>query len=220
MSIEEKIIGIIAQIKHRMNGSVVESMKVEGIEYKENYGVTIPELREIALPFKGDHELALRLFEIDIRECKIIASIIDDPKKVTGEQIDDWSSNFENIEIVEQLCSNLFYKSDFALTRSIEWCIQDDALYQKAGLLIVGKRASDQNLTDSIFEPYTGIIENLCETEDELVKNSALFALREIAKRSNHLKDKVISTAERMTVSDFEIASWVGNQLLFELTEE
>ena len=211
---------VVAEIKHRMNGNVVDSMREEGIVYKESYGVTIPQLREIALPYNGDHELALRLFQEDIRECKIIASMIDDPSKVTGEQIDDWSNDFDNIELVEQLCSNLFYKSDFALTRSIEWCIQDDTLYQKAGLLIIGKRASDPKLKDSIFEPYTGIIENLCETEEELVKNSALFALREIAKRSEYLRTRVISAAERMTVSDFEIASWVGNQLLFELTEE
>jgi len=217
---EEKILEIIMLIKQHMNGDVVESMRQSDIIYKVNYGVTIPELQQIASPYKGDHDLALRLFEEDIRECKIIASMIDDPTKVTGEQIDKWSHSFDNIEIVEQVCSNLFWKSDFALPRSFEWCLEDEALMQKAGLLIAGHRASDSSIMDSIFEPYIRMVENIAETEDELITNAAAYALREIAKRSDSLKDKVIEAAERMSVSDFGIAVWLGSQLLFELTEE
>lgn len=217
---EEKVQEIIMLIRHRMNGEVVESMRQANIIYKVNYGVIIPELQQIAQPYKGDHDLALRLFEEDIRECKIVASMIDDSAKVTGDQIDKWSDQFDNIEIVEQVCSNLFWKSDFALPRSAEWCLEEDPLMQKAGLLIAGRRASDKGIKDSIFEPYIRMVENIVETEDELITNAALFTLREIAKRSESLKKLVIESAERMTVSDFGIATWVGNQILFELAEE
>lgn len=211
---------IIARVKQRMNGAVVESMRESGIIYKVNYGVTIPELQHIAQPFKGDHELAVRLFEEDIRECKIIASMIDDPEKVSGDQIDTWSEEFNNHEIIEQVCNNLLWKSDFALPRSYEWCLEDDDLLKKAGLLIVGHRASDTYIKDSVFEPYINIVENLAETEEELVSNSAIYALRQIAKRSDPLNQKVLEAANRMSESDFGIANWIGNQLLFELTEE
>lgn len=220
LSMEEKVQEIIMQIRHRMNGEVVESMRQANIIYKVNYGVTIPELQQIAQPYKGNHDLALRLFEDDIRECKIIASMIDDPAKVTGDQIDKWSDQFDNVEMVEHVCSNLFWKSDFALPRSAEWCLEEDSLMQKAGLLIAGRRASDKSIKDSIFEPYIRMVENIVETEDELITNAALFTLREIAKRSESLKKLVIESAERMTVSDFGIATWVGNQILFELAEE
>ncbi|HCT29291.1 MAG TPA: hypothetical protein DIW31_00810 [Bacteroidales bacterium] len=217
---DERIMDIIAQIKQRMNGAVVESMRESGIVYKVNYGVTIPELQQIAQPYKGNHDLAIQLFEQDIRECKIIATMIDDPAQVTGDQIDNWCEDFDNVEIVEQVCSNLFWKSDFALPRSYEWCIEDDDLMKKAGLLIVGHRASDTTIKDSIFEPYINIIEEISEIEDDTVSNSAIYALRQIAKRSDNLSEKVLQTAERMSESDFDIANWIGNQLLFELTEE
>jgi len=217
---EDKVLNIISQVKQRMNGAVVESMVEQGIIYKVNYGVTIPELKQIAHPYIGDHDLAIRLFDEDIRECKIIATMIDDPTKVTGEQIDNWSDGFENQEIVEQICNNLFWKSDFALPRSFEWCLEEDELFKKAGLLIAGHRASDKSISDSIFEPYIGIVEQLAETEDELDSNSALYTLREIAKHSESLKSKVLQAAERMSESDFGIANWIGNQLLFEFTEE
>lgn len=211
---------IIARVRQRMNGAVVESMRESGIIYKVNYGVTIPELQQIAQPFKGDHDLAIRLFEEDIRECKIMASMIDDPEKVTGDQIDSWSEEFNNHEIIEQVCNNLFWKSDFALARSYEWCLDEDALLKKAGLLVVGHKASDASIKDLAFEPYINIVEELAETEDELVSNSAIYALRQIAKRSETLNNKVTEAAERMSESDFGIANWIGNQLLFELTEE
>jgi len=217
---EEKVMDIIERIKQRMNGAVVDSMQELGIIYKVNYGVTIPELQQIAQPYKGDHELAIRLFDEDIRECKIIASMVDDPDKVTGDQIDNWSDDFVNIEIVEQVCGNLLWKSDFALPRSFEWCIEDDNLLQKAGLLIAGHRASDKTVNDSIFEPYIDIVENIVETDDELISNSAIFTLREIGKRSEALKEKVLLAAERMSESDFGIAAWIGSQLIFDLTEE
>lgn len=217
---EEKVMEIIMQIKQRMNGEVVESMRQSGIIYKVNYGVTIPELQHISTPFKGDHDLAIRLFEEDIRECKIIATLIDDPEKVTGEQIDKWSDEFSNTEIVEQVCSNLFWRSDLSIARSFEWCLEEDTLMQKAGLLIVGHRASDKSIKDAIFEPYIGIVENVSETEDEIITNAAIYALREIAKRSDLLKEKTLQAAGRMSVSDFGIAAWIGNQILFEFTEE
>jgi 3-methyladenine DNA glycosylase AlkD len=220
LDMEEKVLDIIVQIKKHQNGAVVDSMQELGIIYKVNYGVTIPELKQIAQPYKGNHELAIRLFTEDIRECKIIASMIDEPNQVTGEQIDNWSDEFLNIEIVEQVCSNLFWKSDFALPRSFEWCLEDDYLFQKAGLLVAGHRASDKSIKDSIFEPYIGIIENIVETDDELISNSAMFTLREIGKRSDSLKNKVLQVAEKMSESDFSIAAWIGSQLIFEFTEE
>lgn len=220
MNSEDKIEDLKSQILQHQNIKIIDSLRDEGIEYNVSYGVIIPELKDISKPYKGDHELALRLFQEDIRECKIIASMIDDPEKVTGDQIDEWSNDFINTEIVDQVCSNLFWKSPYALSRSIEWCIQGDPLYQKAGLIIIGRRASDSLLNDAIFEPYPGIIENMAETDEELIRNTALFALREIAKRGPKLEEKVISSAERMTVSDFEVASWIGNQLLFEFSEE
>lgn len=220
LDMEEKVLDIIDQIKKHQNGAVVDSMQESGIIYKVNYGVTIPELKKIAQPYKENHELAIRLFTEEIRECKIIASMIDEPSKVTGEQIDNWSDEFVNIEIVEQVCSNLFWKSDFALTRSFEWCIEDDNLFQKAGLLVAGHRASDKSVKDSIFEPYISIIENIVETDDELISNSAIFTLREIGKRSESLKKKVLQAAEKMSESDFSIAAWIGSQLIFEFTEE
>lgn len=219
MTALEKVLEIKSQIMHRANGEVAENMRRAGIIYKVNYGVPIPELKEMSKPYKGDHGLALELFKEDVRECKILASLIADPEKLTGEQIDEWATEFTNPEIVEQVCSNLFWKSEYALSRSIEWCLSTDELMRKAGLLIIARKASDTTLKESILEPYVGIIENMAEEMTDLTQSAAQFALREIAKRSPTLAARVMETASRMTELENELAAWVGNELLFELSE-
>ena len=151
MATLEKVLEIKSQIIHRASGEVAENMRMAGIIYKVNYGVPIPELKELAKPYKGDHDLALELYAEDIRECKILASLIADPERLTGEQIDEWAAEFTNPEIVEQVCGNLFWKSEFALSRSIEWCLSNDELLRKAGLLIIALKASDTAIKESLL---------------------------------------------------------------------
>lgn len=214
-----KIQEIKALIKHRMNGEVAENMRLAGIVYKVNYGVSIPELREIAQQYVGDHDLALELFKEDIRECKIIASLIDDPAKVTGEQIDSWSEDFDNPEIVEQACSNLIWKSKYALSRSIEWCISGNELLRKAGMLIIGRNASDESLNDKIFEPYVDIFGNMADEVTDVYQSAMLYALRGIAKRNDGLRQKVVELCNSMSESENELAAWIANELLYEFVE-
>ncbi len=219
MTALEKLLEVKSQIMHRANGEVAENMRRAGVIYKVNYGVPIPELKELSKAYKGDHDLALELFKEDIRECKILASLIAEPEKLTGEQIDDWAAEFTNPEIVEQVCGNLLWKSEYALSRSIEWCLSTDELMRKAGLLIIARKASDTSLKESILEPYIGIIENMTDDMTDLTQSAAQFALRQIAKRSPSLAARVMEAASRMTESENELAAWVGNELLFELAE-
>lgn len=219
MTTLEKILEIKSLIMHRANGEVAENMRLAGIIYKVNYGVPIPELKVLAKPYAGDHDLALELFREDIRECKIMASLIADPEKLTGEQIDEWAADFTNPEIVEQVCGNLLWKSEYALSRSIEWCLSNDDLMRKAGLIIIARKASDTSIKESLLEPYIDIIENMADEMTDFTQSAAQFALRQIAKRSPALAAKVSEAATHLTESENELAAWVGNEILFEIAE-
>ncbi len=219
MTTLEKVLELKAKVKHLMNAEVADAMRREGIIYKVNYGVSIPELKALAKPYLGDHELALELFREEIRECKLLATMIDDPELITGEQLDEWANDFTNPEIVEQVCGNLFWRTGYALSRSIEWCLDDDELFQKAGLLIIARKASDPNVGVNLLQPYIGVIENMADTMTDTILSSMSFALREIAKRSPELCGMVLSVAQRMTQLDNELAAWLGNELIYELTE-
>ncbi|MDD2277588.1 MAG: DNA alkylation repair protein [Bacteroidales bacterium] len=211
---------IIQEVKRHMNGPVSETLTQHGFRYKVNYGVSVPELKNIARQYTGNHELALTLYEEDIRECKLIASMIDDPKKVTGEQIDDWAQSFNNHEIVEQVCSNLIWKAECALSRSIQWCLSDDEYLQKAGLIIAARNATSTNIKDSVFGPYLDVIDGFDQETFSQQKNSIEFALRQIAMRNPFFRDKVLELAQNFANSSEEHRAWVGSQILYNFADE
>lgn len=211
---------IIEEIKRHMHGSVSDNLSMLGVDYKMNYGVSIPELQKIAVKYADNHQLALDLYQMDIRECKILASLIDNPTMITGEQIDEWAQSFTNVEIVDQVCSNLLWKSEYALSRSIEWCLSSDELMQRAGLIIAARSAANSEINDNVFEPYLEIIDNLEEDNISYNKSTIVFALRQIGSRSNYFKEKVIALAQNMAEAENEHKAWIGSQLLFDLEDD
>ena len=67
----------------------------------------MPEVRKLAKEIKKDHALALELWDTGIRECQILASLIDDRKQVTQQQMDNWVADFNSWEVCDQVCGNL-----------------------------------------------------------------------------------------------------------------
>ncbi|MCA1761242.1 MAG: DNA alkylation repair protein [Bacteroidales bacterium] len=146
---------LLHQIKLRKNGDVSTSMKRQGIEYKLNWGVSVVELRELAKEIKPVHLLALKLWNKQWRETMILATLLDEPEKVTEEQMDFWTKSFENREIAEQASANLWVKTKFAFAKAIEWSRGKKHLVRFTGIHLMGRLALTQkNAIDEMFEPF------------------------------------------------------------------
>ena len=59
-----------------MNGPASQSMREKGIEYHLNWGVPFMQLRSMAKEIGQDYHLAIALWKEDIRECKILATLV------------------------------------------------------------------------------------------------------------------------------------------------
>lgn len=119
----------IQQIRQRlrlaMDGAVSASMRAKGVNYKLNFGVTLPRLKEIAADFAPDAALAQELWQQDVRELKILATMLYPKDLFTPEQADEWVGEIRHIEIAEQFCANLMQDLPFAPVCAAAW-IQDD----------------------------------------------------------------------------------------------
>jgi 3-methyladenine DNA glycosylase AlkD len=133
----------IAEIKRKMrlsmNGVVSDQMKKNGIQYKINFGVAIPRIREIAKEYTPNHDLAQRLWMLQIRETMILASLLEPAEKFSPTDAKKWAESFNQIEIIEQTCMNLLAKLDFAPQLMMEW-IQSDNQWLKIAGYILGAR--------------------------------------------------------------------------------
>ena len=91
--IQEVVKEIKQSFRLMMDGAVAKSMRDKGLSYKLNWGVTLPRLRQKADELKttvDDYDLAIALWKEDVRECKILATMIMPPDKVLPEVIDIW----------------------------------------------------------------------------------------------------------------------------------
>ena len=126
---------ILKKLKSLSNPKAVEGMAKYGIAPKKMYGVSIPNLRKIAKEIGIDHDLAQKLWELDIRETRMLACMIDDPDVVTEEQMERWAKEFDYWEICDQCCQNLFEKTKFAYQKAIEWH-SNDKEFIKSGIRV------------------------------------------------------------------------------------
>lgn len=91
-----------------MNGVISTSMRQKGMNYKLIFGVPIPEIKHIAAAHEPDAELARALWKEDVREMKILATLLFPAGSMTQEEVLAWMREIPYPEIAEQCCNNLF----------------------------------------------------------------------------------------------------------------
>ncbi len=125
-----QISGIKLLIRQSMNGVVSDSMKAHGLIYKENFGVSIPRIREIAGNYTKNHDLAQRLWLLNIRETMILATLLQPFESFNEQLANEWLAKCNNIELVEQANLNLYQHVSFAPEFGLQ-CIHAESIYHQ-----------------------------------------------------------------------------------------
>jgi hypothetical protein len=163
--------------------------------------------------------LALKLWNKKWRETMILATLLDEPKKITEEQMDFWLKTSENSEIIEQLVTNLFTLSPFAFAKSLEWCRGKKFLVKYAGLLMMGRLAlTSDNDIDEMFETYFDVLTPLAK--DQNLNTIFYRSYCQLARRSQYLYETCLSFAESLIDLPEINAQTIGKELLHELQSE
>lgn len=130
-----KMVALLRRLKTEMNGAVVGAMQERGVDYPLSCGVSVATIREIAADYAPDHSLALLLFRQQVRELRLAAAFIDDPARVTPQQMDEWAEAFDRAEIVEQVVWALFRRVKHTARTALAWMGSDRPMKRYAGLL-------------------------------------------------------------------------------------
>jgi len=112
---------IIKEIKSKAKPKDLAAMARFGMNPNNRLGLSVVEMRKIAKKIGSDHDLALKLFDSGYVESRIIAALIDEPDKVTENQMDKWVRKFSSWDDTDQICMNLFDKTPFAWKKIKEW---------------------------------------------------------------------------------------------------
>ncbi|MCI6161772.1 MAG: DNA alkylation repair protein [Prevotellaceae bacterium] len=122
-----------------MNGEASRSMREKGIDYKINWGINIPDLRKMAHAYGKDYDLAIELWKDDVRECKILATMIMPPEKMLPEIVDLWMEHTPSQEIAEMAAFNLYQHLDYAPLFAYQWIASDKPLELICGFQLLAR---------------------------------------------------------------------------------
>jgi 3-methyladenine DNA glycosylase AlkD len=212
---------IIQQLKSLSDPTAVAGMKRFGIQTKNAYGVSIPHLRKMAKQIGRNHPLAQRLWASGIHETRILASMVDDPKVVTEEQMERWVKDFDSWDVCDQCCSNLFDKTRWAYRKAVQWSERDEEFVKRAGFVLMAALAvHDKEMSDREFVKFFSIIKREATDDRNFVKKAVNWALRQIGKRNLNLNGMAIKTAKEIRGIDSKAAKWIASDALRELTSK
>lgn len=139
MDVACRVKEIKQSFRQMMDGAVAKSMRDKGLGYKLNWGATLPRLRAQADEIGKAYDLAIALWKENVRECKILATMVMPADKVLPEVIDIWMEQTETQEIAEQAAFNLYQYLPYAGEKAYAWMASDKELYQLCGFHVISR---------------------------------------------------------------------------------
>lgn len=215
---QETIRQIRTRLRLAMDGAVAASMRQKGVDYKLNFGVTLPRLKEIAADFDKNAALAEELWRQNVRELKILATLLYPAGEFTAAKADGWVSEIRHIEIAEQFCANLMQETPFAETSASAWLREKGSAYIQATGFILYTRLFIKH------QPITPIhTAEFLHTAFEVLKSgnlrtgqTALIALKHYGRMAPEQAEQVLCAFEPFQASGSDREREIYDDLQFE----
>lgn len=139
MTTQEKLKEIKQSFRLMMDGATAQSMRDKGLDYHVNWGASLPMLKLKAQEIGKDYDLAIALWKENVRECKILATLIMPADKILPEVVDIWMEQTSSQEIAELASFNLYQHLPFAADKAYKWIASDKEIYQECGFLVLAR---------------------------------------------------------------------------------
>lgn len=192
MDVHETIKEIKGQFRLYMNGIASQSMREKGLDYKLNFGIELPRLKEIAARYGKNHEVAQTLWKENIRECKILAGMLQPVETFYPEIADIWIEDMHYPEIAELTCLNLFQYLPYASEKAFEWMADEREYFQLCGFMLLAKLLMNGNkLNERSEAEFLDQAIVTLESEGVLSQKAAATALKKFAVQSKENGKKV-----------------------------
>jgi 3-methyladenine DNA glycosylase AlkD len=212
---------ILAQLAELHNPANLAGMARYGIDASHAHGVTAPVLHRMAKEIGRDHALALDLWASGVREARLLAALIDNPKQVTEDQMERWAADMTSWDVCDCCCNYLFIRTPFAHEKAAEWSGRDAEFVKRAGFVLMACLAvHDRRASDEAFLAFLPLIRRESVDDRNFVRKAVNWALRQIGKRNQPLNAAAIATAEAIRAEGTRAGRWIAGDALRELTSE
>lgn len=192
MNTQERISELKKQFRSMMNGVASSSMREKGIKYRVNFGVETPRLAVLAASVGKDHELAQALWKENVRECRIMAPMLQPYDSFSAEIADIWLDSIRNQEEAQYVSMYLLQYLHYANEKVFEWIADDRVFHQLCGfhtaarLLQTGKRLYGREANEFLDQCASAL-----RSENAAVVRAAYNALQKYAQQNEYQANSV-----------------------------
>ena len=128
--INETVKEIKRSFRLLMNGVASQSMREKGAPHSVNWGCSLGDLSQMAKQYGKNYHLAIALWKENIRECKILATLIMPPEQLDADIVDIWVADIHTQDLAEIASFNLFQYLPYASVLAYQWMATDDKIKQ------------------------------------------------------------------------------------------
>jgi 3-methyladenine DNA glycosylase AlkD len=212
---------LLKKLEAKARPDQLEGMARYGMVREKRLGVSMPDLRKMAKEIGKDHELALKLWKTGIQEARILAAMVDHPKEVMEQQMEEWVKDINSWDVCDQVCMNLFEKVPFARKKITEWSMREEEFVKRTAFSLIACLAwHDKEAPDEDFIRLMPVIKSGATDERNFVKKAVNWALRNIGKRNVNMNKAAIKTAKDIQQMDSKAARWIASGAIRELESE
>ena len=122
-----------------MNGTAAASLREKGLHYRLIFGVEWPQLIRLSAEIGKDHDLAQALWKEDIRECRLLAGLIQPVETFSLELADVWIETMHYPEEAQYTVLSLFQHLPHVSEAAFNWIARSEEMYRLCGWLVLAR---------------------------------------------------------------------------------
>ncbi len=215
MEIQKTIEQIMLQIDRFENGPAAEAMQNAGMNYEQNFGVSLFQLKSIAGKFKKNRQLADLLRKKKIRETLLLAFLLEEIDKVTPEKADQLAAGNLNTEMVEQSVIHVLSKLNFAFEKAVRWCQQDSNFIADTGFILLARLFLLNNQAiKNYFAPLAQAVIDINGGENLHTAKAIGRCLRTAGLKNESYKPKILELLNTLNQQDAKYIARIKDEVI------
>lgn len=207
---------VMQKLENLSNPVNVEGQRRFGIRGEKMLGVSVYNLRKLARGIR-DHELAQQLWASGVHDARLLATMVDEPAKVTREQMTRWTEDFDSWDICDQATDNLFIYVDGILELIPQWAQCEEEFVRRAAFATMAAIAwHGKQFSDKVVAEFFPLIDQYADDPRNFVKKAVNWALRNIGKMRPTLREQAVALARRLMEHPAASGRWIGKDAMKE----
>jgi hypothetical protein len=182
-----------------------------------NFGVSVLSLKKMAKGIGQNHDLAQLLWAENIRELKILATLVQPAETFSVQLANDWVKNITLPEQAEQACMNLFQHLQGARGLALDWLSQEPEMVRFTAWHLMARVVKlNGDFTGDEFDFILKQAMRDLESHQLNLFNGALLGLKRVGVVNKFFGEEILKNVEKLSLPNGEKQRQIVEDLKFE----